>query len=114
MTATVDPAANPQAALAVEAARPLILLDPTVDPEPEVLGRAPRLPSLEGRTLGLIENSKLNADAFLERLAARLQADHGVAAVRWIHKPTAGRPALDEEFDRLAQETHGAIAAIGD
>ncbi|MBI3972266.1 MAG: hypothetical protein HY332_13355 [Chloroflexi bacterium] len=94
--------------------RPLVLLDPTVEPEPEVLRPASRPASLAGLTVGLIDNSKPNAAAFLERLAARLQQEYGVAGIRWIHKKSAGRPALDEEYDALAQDTKAAIAAIGD
>jgi hypothetical protein len=95
-------------------ATPLILLDPTVEPEPEVIRPAPRPASLAGLTVGLIENSKPNASEFLERLSARLRAEHGVRDVVWIHKRTAGRPALDEQFDAMAQEVQAAVAAIGD
>ena len=94
--------------------RPLVLLDPTVEPQPAVLRPAPRVASLAGLTIGLIDNGKANAARFLELLAARLQADHGASATVWHHKPNASLPASEAALDDLARRAGAAVAAVGD
>jgi hypothetical protein len=95
-------------------ARPLVLLDPTIEPEPAVLRPAPRVEGLAGLTVGLVDNGKANAARFLELLAERLQAGYGAGATVWHHKPNASRPASDEALDDLAGRAGAAIAAVGD
>ena len=48
---------------------------------------APALPSLEGRTVGFIDNRKTNFDHLVRMLSATLKEQHGVATV--IHRQKA-------------------------
>jgi hypothetical protein len=57
-----------------------------------------RHPSLAGLRIGVLDNSKPNADVLLGRVAERLAARAGDATIRRWTKPGASRPAamLDE------------------
>ena len=46
----------------------IVVVHPAAEDVVRQLGLAPRLPSLRGARLGLIDNSKHNADAFLQTL----------------------------------------------
>ena len=59
---------------------------------------APRRSTLRGCRIGILDNSKPNADALLGRVAELLVARHGAASIaRWT-KPGSSRPAsmIDE------------------
>jgi hypothetical protein len=62
-----------------------------------VRGLAPRPASLAGRRVGVLDNSKPNADLLLGRLAELLVARTGAGAVARWRKPGASRPAPDLE-----------------
>ena len=51
------------------------LLDPTHENAPAIRERLPRLASLEGATIGLLDISKARGDLFLDRLEARLREE---------------------------------------
>ena len=98
----------------LEQLRRLGLLDPT---DPEVLQRrtlAPRLAELRGKVGGFLDNRKQNANVLLERMAARLAAEYGMAEAvhraKFIYSRVAD-PALIEE---LAERCDFIVAAIGD
>jgi len=55
---------------------------------------ARRRPSLAGLRIGVLDNSKPNADVLLGRVAERLAERVGAAAVRRWQKPGASHPAL--------------------
>ena len=53
------------------------LYDPTSSGPERTLFRAPPLAALEGRTIGILENNKLNAVEMLREVAALFEARHG-------------------------------------
>jgi hypothetical protein len=59
--------------------------------EPKFL--APRPRDLRGRRIGVLDNSKPNADALLGRVAALLAEKAGLGPVRTWRKPGSSRPA---------------------
>ena len=73
---------------------------------------APRLGSLEGVTLGLLNNSKPNSLALQERVAALLARQHRLGGVVTKQKPSAAIGA--EKLDVYAREVGAAVTAIGD
>ena len=91
-----------------------IVYDPrgAVTSEPQAL--APRLESLAGIRLGVLDNTKWNASQLLRETVARLQEDHNFAEVRRYAKESFSRTADPELLDRIAQETDAVITAIGD
>jgi hypothetical protein len=73
---------------------------------------SPRLTSLSGVRLGILNNSKPNSLALQERVAERLIAGHGVAGVVTKQKPSAAIGA--DKLDVYAREVGAVITAIGD
>jgi hypothetical protein len=73
---------------------------------------APRPESLDGKVLGLVENSKDNADIFLDAVARRIRKSWNIKNVVQIRKSVAGTPApfTDTFFD----ECDIVINAFGD
>src|SRR6201993_5586336 len=61
-------------------------LDPTVADESPPVPPAPRLGDLASKRLGFVDNSKLNADLFLSRIAAELAGRFGVVVGPVIRK----------------------------
>ena len=72
---------------------------------------APRLPSLDGVTLGILNNSKPNSLALQERVEL-LAKQHSVGGVVTKQKPSAAIGA--EGLDTYAREVGAVITAIGD
>jgi hypothetical protein len=67
---------------------PLVrLLDPTARASQEVQPLAPRPSELRGKRLGILDNTKSNADVLMLRLAELLCQQHG--AVEIIHRRKA-------------------------
>ena len=73
---------------------------------------AARLRSLDGVTLGILNNSKPNSLDLQRRVVELLGKQHAVAGVVTKQKPSAAIGA--EELDVYAQEVGAVITAIGD
>ena len=69
------------------------LYDPTAEPRLVAARLAPRLPSLAGTRLGILDNGKANAGTLMLAVAKILQERYGVAEVVKRDKPVAGPPA---------------------
>jgi predicted 3-demethylubiquinone-9 3-methyltransferase (glyoxalase superfamily) len=80
--------------------------------EPQCL--APRLSSLQGRTVGLIDNRKRNANVHLEALGHLRQDRYGVSPVVTYRKISQSMPTPDEVLDQLASECDAIIHAVAD
>ena len=89
-----------------------ILLDPTSEHRPAHQPRAPRLASLEGATIGLVDIAKPRGDVFLDRVATRLAA--AGARVERFTKPTYTKPAPEDLRATITARCHGVIEALAD
>ncbi|MCB2078214.1 MAG: hypothetical protein KDE55_11015 [Novosphingobium sp.] len=69
----------------------MIVLDPVQQPQIDDAGLqlrpAPRLDTLDGKTLGLWNNQKLNAALLLEMISEELARDYDFAVVRGTYDP---------------------------
>ena len=74
---------------------------------------AARLGSLQGRVVGLLNNSKGNADHLLERIAVHLSGEHGVRDFVRLTKPIFSRPAPEAQLEQL-HLCDAVITAIAD
>ena len=74
---------------------------------------APRLKSLAGARVGLLDNTKKNADRLLSALAEMLQRDYGVADVLSRRKIGSSPGAPDAMIEELAQ-CDAVLNAYGD
>ena len=54
---------------------------------------APRLVSLKGKRLALLDNNKVNARELLTAFGKQLQLQHGVGEIKMWRKPTSAAPA---------------------
>ena len=90
------------------------LIDPTSNDPGQVHARAPAMTSLQGRTIGLLSNSKLNADVLLEETAALFRDEYQCNVGKISFKSNASAPAPQETIDKLISESDFLITAAGD
>jgi hypothetical protein len=89
-----------------------VLLDPTSEKRPARRERTHRPPTLEGRTVGLLDISKPRGDVFLDRLEGRL-VELGARVERY-RKPTFARPAPVDLRHEISQTCDVVIEALAD
>ena len=91
-----------------------IVFDPCGVVEAEPLALAPRFRELGGRRLGVLDNSKWNANRLLRKTAARLGEQVALAAVNYYRKESFARDADPALLARIAAENDIVLTAIGD
>lgn len=89
-----------------------ILLDPTAELTAADRSPLPRLSTVAGKTIGLLDISKARGDVFLNKLEERLVANG--ATVKRYAKPTFARTAPDELQQTLVTECDAVIEALAD
>jgi hypothetical protein len=89
------------------------ILDPTIASEREQIDYVPRPQKLQGLRIGLIENTKKNAEAVLLKLAEKLKVEHGITVEILLHKPQRA-PLTEQQIADLKGRTDFAIAGVGD
>jgi len=90
------------------------VFDPTDGPVAKAFAPAVRPASLAGKVIGILDNGKAKSDLLLHEIQGLLRSEAGVANVVMVRKPSAYRPAPDEQLDDLAQRADAVIAGIGD
>ena len=88
--------------------------DPTVEPRRQPLTYVPRPDSLQGKRIGLVENTKFNSDRLLVKIGEILKQEYGAAETRMWRKHNAGVPAHKEILDEARQTVDVVVAGIGD
>ena len=88
------------------------ILDPTIRASSAVVP-APRLTSLRGKRVGLLDNSKEKADIFLAALAECLTERFTLAEVIHRRKPTYSRVAPPAMIEELSKTCDCVITAMG-
>jgi hypothetical protein len=89
-----------------------VLLDPTSERSPAIRQRLPRLASLDGKTVGLLDISKPRGDLLLDLFEARLR-ERGAEPVRF-RKPTFAKPAPVDLRQEIATRCDAVIEALAD
>jgi len=89
-----------------------ILLDPTSERTLAIRSRVPRLTSLAGRRLGLLDISKPRGDVFLDRVEKLLRSRG--AEIERFTKPTFTKPAPVDLRHQIATRCHAVIEALAD
>lgn len=90
------------------------LVSPRYESRAAARSLAPRLATLAGARVGLLDNDKPKADRLLEHVAALLQERHGVRELVRVRKGSATKPAEPEHLARLRKEVDAVVTAIGD
>ena len=88
-------------------------IDPTVGGSKGKIALAPRPMDLAGKVVGMIDNTKEQADIILETAAEILRSRYGVAKVIIRRKDYFSRPAPAAMIDEMAGEVQVAVAALG-
>ena len=91
----------------------LPFIDPSRGGARTKLQRAARPMDLAGKVVGMIDNTKEQADIILETLGEELKKRYGVADVIIRRKEYFSKPAQPELIDDLAKKVQVAIAAVG-
>ena len=89
------------------------VLDPTFDDATTTTTRPERLATLQGRTIGLLDNGKLRVYELLNAVEEILRLQYGVTDVVRLKKPDASRPAPPEIIADMKQ-CDAVISAVGD
>jgi len=88
-------------------------IDPTAGGSHIKIAMAPRAADLAGKVVGLLDNTKEQADIILETVAQTLQSRYGVAKVIVRRKEHYSKPATGAMIDEMAKEVQVAVAALG-
>jgi hypothetical protein len=91
---------------------PRILLDPTGERQLAQRPRLPRLATLSGVTVGLLDIAKPRGDRFLDRIAQRLES--AGASVERYRKPTFTKPAPIDLRQQIAVQCGAVVEALAD
>jgi hypothetical protein len=75
---------------------------------------AKRVRALEGRVVGLLNNSKSGTRPFLDRVEELLRREHSVSRVIRYDKNAAALPAPDEMLDAATRDCDVVINGIAD
>ena len=89
------------------------ILDPTNEMKSAGVQLAPRLPSLEGMTVGIITNAKEGTRGYFTHLDRLLRQEMGVADVVWREKSNYSAPA-DAHIVQELTNWHAVFAGVGD
>jgi hypothetical protein len=79
----------------------MFVLDPTEEPIVVSQGGAPRLKTLNGKTLGLWNNAKINAARYVEMIGEELAKEFRFEIVRGVYDP--GRLMAEEEWGEVGR-----------
>lgn len=94
--------------------RTVRLLDPTARPPNEAKPLAPRGAALHGRRIGILDNTKSNADVLMHHVAELLRQHHGVAEVVYRRKAHAAIGATEQMLDELMAQCDAVLLGSGD
>ena len=91
----------------------VVVFKPTADRKFGTQDLAWRTPTLDGKTVGLLFNAKVNADVYLERIKELI--DEKFSNVKFVYrsKPTASKPMEPEVFEALSR-CNVVVNAFGD
>ncbi len=90
------------------------LFDPTSTPRERSVALAPRPGDLRGLRAGLVENTKFNSAAILEKIGERLARQYGITVSRMIRKRSPSHAVTEEAADELRRISDFVVSGIGD
>lgn len=94
--------------------RRLTLVHPGAEDVHDAFTLAPRLASLQGIRIGLIDNRKRNSDIFFDKLKQLLREQHGVSDFQYYTKDSASVPTPDDVMEDMTRNCQAVIHAVAD
>ncbi len=98
----------------VDLPRTIEVLDPCAEEVPEERGLSPGLIDLDGKVVGLLENRKYHADAFLRELEELLVHQYGAKEVVYATKFSYSAACSQETLDSLSAQCDAVIHGVVD
>jgi hypothetical protein len=93
---------------------PILVFDPRGFVEMTITRLARRKTSLEGLRLGILDNSKWNANKLLRGASVALGKDIKFAGINYYVKESFSKDAAPQLIEQIARENDIALTAIGD
>ena len=90
------------------------VFDPRGVVEAEQMALAPRVRDLAGQRLGVLDNTKWNANRLLRKTAALLGEQAPLAAVNYYRKESFSKDADPALLERIVADNDIVLTAIGD
>jgi hypothetical protein len=90
------------------------VFDPRGRVDAERVELAPRATALNGFRLGILDNTKWNANRLLRKTAALLEERHGIGAVSYYKKESFSKSADPALIAEIAAGNDIVLTAIGD
>ena len=90
------------------------LLEPVDGPVKTSFNLAQRPETLDGLSVGIIDNGKKNSDYVLKKILNRLQEKYALASTLHVKKPSASHGVSEEAARDLSEKVQAVIAGIGD
>lgn len=103
-------AATPPTAAADE----IVIVNPAAEIQDMSLSIAPRLRSLRGARVGIVDNAKRMALPLLKALESILQTEYGVASFSYFRKENASIPMPKDAMDAMAQASDAVVHGVAD
>ena len=94
--------------------RRITLVHPGAEDEAVSHAIAPRLSSLRGKRIGLIDNRKRHSDVFLGKLQELFRERYGVADFQYYTKAGASVPVPDDVMTDMTNRCDAVIHAVAD
>ncbi|MBV8506951.1 MAG: hypothetical protein JOZ11_14230 [Alphaproteobacteria bacterium] len=92
----------------------LIIFDPRGVVETEPLALSERPSTLDGLRLGVLDNTKWNANRLLRKTVSKLQEETSFAAVNYYRKESFSKEADPTLIAAIAADNEIVVTAIGD
>jgi len=90
------------------------VFDPRGRVDAERVELAPRAAALRGLRLGILDNTKWNANRLLRKTAALLEEQHGIGAISYYKKESFSKVADPVLIAAIAADNDIVLTAIGD
>jgi len=92
----------------------ITIVDPAAEIETESRSIAPRLKSLQGARIGIIDNTKHMANRFLDATKALLETQYHVSGFEYYRKFSASVPTPPEVIERMAKSCDAIVHGVAD
>ena len=92
----------------------IIVIDPAAEDEAQKSALAPRLATLEGTHVGLIDNAKHMAEETLREVEALLKRRYGVKQFSYYRKANASVPTPPDMLRDLTSKCDALVHGVAD
>jgi hypothetical protein len=92
----------------------IVIVNPAAEVQDILLSMAPRLSSLRGARVGIVDNAKHMALPLLKALESILKTEYGVASFNYYRKENASIPMPRDAMDAMAKASDAVVHGVAD